>query len=384
MSLSVESNSGFGEAVTVVDEAVTDSFGRVFDALDARLDPERPIRRRIRVLEFEDMGAAWKPLWKERAYNLGQQHWPYLSTLRDWGETREGKIFYLTDAIGRRLSAVLSGNKGIGAQAAQAALEHLLISLESLHKRGLAHGDVRPERVLLVGEGERSEALLSDAEIGPLTWWSGGLVRDDGAVGYYPPEWKGKAAEPNPQADLYALGLTACETVLGRDAVTAVRRGTNGRQRIIGALKRARVSAPCRKTIGLLLAESLTRRPAHAGAALREWHRCQENARWRPLAALCVALALLIGFLLISGASSRGDLASRLAHAEGRVNELQGALDAERTRAAPELERLSDSLDSLHAKVDALQPAHPDLQAMPKPTAKELAKIEWMKASERS
>ncbi len=100
-------------------------------------------------------------------------------------------------------------------------LLQLLRTLAYLHAQGLVHGAVRPENLFL---NQRGEVLLADG-LG-LRLDGEGRVRDAGPcferlddqeTTYLAPEClDGKADRVGPAADLYALGLTILELLLGR------------------------------------------------------------------------------------------------------------------------------------------------------------------------
>lgn len=370
-----------GEHVTIVDQLFADSFGRVYEVLDARMDSDRPIRRVLRVVNSDEDGAAplWcEPYW-ERVHLLAKQTWPNLCTLRDAGQLSPGTPYYMFDACGPRLSDSLAGHKGVNRNAATLIVENLLIALEGLHLQGLAHGDVRPEQIAVAKDRDRTLALFAEPAIGPLTWWSRGGLLDNRAVAYFPPEWSGRAAEPSPQVDLYALGLVASELILGREALSGDKKLLPKR------LRKGKASAAYCRFVKRLLAESPSRRPADATAALQEWRSLHERARAFPLGLLTVVLTIFAAVLLLWGVHARGRAMQELARADGQVQELQSALDAERAKAITELHQKLDLIAS-DIRLTAPDPGQPPNPPKPdaSPTSEELAKQLWTKAWDES
>jgi serine/threonine-protein kinase len=138
---------------------------------------------------------------------------PGLVPILDAGEA-DGR-FYLATAYraGGSLAARLQREGRLPAGEAVALLRQVAAGLDALHERGIVHRDVKPENVLLDGDGN---AALTDF----------GLAKGDaytvltrpgevmGTLDYIAPELiEGAAAAP--AADVYALGCVAYECLTG-------------------------------------------------------------------------------------------------------------------------------------------------------------------------
>lgn len=265
------------------------TFGRVFEAVDARFDSERPVSRVVRFLELSSGAAAWKtPLLNRMGTMLGLQL-PYVGVLRDGGVI-DDIVYLVHDKHPHVLSNQLLTSKGISYRAATVITDQLLTGLAGLHAKGVAHGDLRPANVFLsesignVGDnGFNGWTWLGDTAIGGLRYWSKGDMLSSESSGYFPPEWNGDTHEPCPKADLYALGVVVCELLLGADAVNNARKKTQDSQGSLWKvlkpkLQRRKVGGTLWRWVELLLA-NVEDRPANASDLLRRQQRSQENAR---------------------------------------------------------------------------------------------------------
>lgn len=297
-------------------------LGCVFELSDKRLDSDRPAKRVVRFLSIENASTPWcKPLL-ERLRKLTSVGLPYVSVPLESGV--RGDVFYIIgDRYDDRLSDKLPENTGWDVVEANRLFKQVLTGLAELHNRGIAHGDVRTKKVYLSKAGTgRTTVWLADAAIGPMTWWSGGKLRDPDARRHYAPEWKGKTSEPSTKADLYALGLMACELFLGRKSGDAIASavGDTKRSVIKRDLRRAKVPRCTRKLIDALLTEDPQERPRDAMEALSIWERLERRDHWLMPVAVAVAVAAL--FLMIVMVRARST-ANKLVETEGQVADLR-------------------------------------------------------------
>ncbi|MFN7972468.1 MAG: ATP-binding protein [Acidobacteriota bacterium] len=93
---------------------------------------------------------------------------------------------------------------------AMLAARQLLEALDHVHGCGVVHADVKPTNVLSVGTGEGTTFKLGDFGLA-----SSGIGHARGTVLYMAPEVV-KGGAPDARADLYSLGLTLLECLLGR------------------------------------------------------------------------------------------------------------------------------------------------------------------------
>lgn len=98
--------------------------------------------------------------------------------------------------------------------ARQLALD-LLAGLAAAHERGIAHGDVKPENVLLAEDGTAKVAdfgLATGGDAGAVT------VTTHGTLAYLAPE-RVRGGPPDARSDVYAAALVIHRTIVGKPAI---------------------------------------------------------------------------------------------------------------------------------------------------------------------
>ena len=86
----------------------------------------------------------------------------------------------------------------------------LLDGLAGLHRRGLVHGDLKPANILVTDAAPRRAVLV---DFGMATWLAEGAFKG-GTPAFLAPELMA-GGTPSPRSDLYALGVTLLQAVLG-------------------------------------------------------------------------------------------------------------------------------------------------------------------------
>jgi tRNA A-37 threonylcarbamoyl transferase component Bud32 len=179
-------------------------FGTVYRAWDERL--QRPVA--VKVIDREH-GA---PRVTREAHAVARLTHRNIATLYELATDGE-RAFLVSELIeGETLRAV--GRRGelndnlvarVGADAA-AALTHA-------HRAGVVHRDVKPENILVDGEGEAKLVDFGIARIaGESTLTATGAVV--GTLAYMAPE-QADGLRPGPTADVYSLALTLYECFCG-------------------------------------------------------------------------------------------------------------------------------------------------------------------------
>jgi hypothetical protein len=169
----------------------------------------------VKVLTAADLDpVAFERFERERKALGSMSNHPNILTVYEGGVTRSGQAYLVTEyaprgTLGERLArrgpvpwpeAVVTGIKLAGA-------------LETAHRRGVVHRDVKPENVLLSDYGE---PLLGDFGIARITGGfetSTAIIR--ASVAHVPPEVLG-GERPRPSTDVYSLASTLLTVIWGR------------------------------------------------------------------------------------------------------------------------------------------------------------------------
>ena len=127
----------------------------------------------------------------------------------------EGFHFFVMDFWGgcNSAQAILEG--AISRETALEVIRHVGEALHHAHEQGLVHRDVKPQNILLDGEGK---ACLTDLDLVIAADTTGGTQTNAGLGTYLfaAPELMSDADCSGPEADVYGLGTTAWSAIHGR------------------------------------------------------------------------------------------------------------------------------------------------------------------------
>lgn len=191
-------------------------MGEVWRGADSELD------REVAVKVLKD-GAAKNETFLKRFRNeaknaAGLRH-PNIAQVYDYGEF-DGTPYLIMELVeGEPLSTILERERTLNERRLVTILRHTCNGLQAAHEAGVMHRDIKPGN-LLVQEND----LLKITDFGvsrgmdQTRLTATGMVM--GTAQYLAPELAlGKAATP--ASDLYALGIIAYESVIGRRPFTA-------------------------------------------------------------------------------------------------------------------------------------------------------------------
>jgi eukaryotic-like serine/threonine-protein kinase len=196
-------------------------FGTVYRAWDERL--QRPVA--VKVIEREQ----GPPRVTREAQAVARLAHRNIATLYELASDGQ-RAFLVSELIeGKTLRSLARGGEltdrlaaGVGADAA-AALTHA-------HRAGVVHRDVKPENILVTGDGEAKLVDFGIARIaGERTLTATGAVV--GTLAYMAPE-QADGLRPGPTADVYSLALTLYECLCGEHPL--IREGPAATARAIG------------------------------------------------------------------------------------------------------------------------------------------------------
>jgi len=238
----------------------------------------------------------------ERRHLAALAH-PNVARLYDAGRTDDGRPYFAMEHVDGEPLTAYADRRGLGLRDRLALFEQVCGAVQHVHGRGLVHGDVKPENVLVADDDEgRPVSKLLDFGVA-ARWRAGG----DGAGTTSPPAWRpftyGFAApeivaggEPTPAADVFALGKVLYELTR-----SPTRRGVP-----------AAVTEALRSTIVRATSDDATRRPATARDLLAQIRALPWDAPPPPrtdswvLGAALGALAALAGGVVFARIQGRG------------------------------------------------------------------------------
>lgn len=183
---------------------------------------------------------------------------PHILTIHDVGED-DGQVWLACELLdGPTLRAWSAGRPW------REVLTQLLVvgeALETAHRAGIVHGDVKPDNAIL---REGGAAVLTDFGLASR---EGAAVQVGGTAAYMAPELLA-GQQPTPRTDQYAFCVMACELLVGAP------RG------LMGALRRGMCEEPARRFEAM-------------GALLAAMRLATRRGRWAVLAAAVTSAALL-------------------------------------------------------------------------------------------
>ena len=186
----------------------------VYKAHDTRLDRDVAIKIiRTGAFPTDIFGEVLKRFERE-AKSLAKLSHPNIVKVHDYGE-HEGSPYLVMEYMpGGTLRKILG--QPIPWQVALRLLLPVARGVDYAHQRGIVHRDIKPANILIT---ETGDPMLSDFGIAKLfeadqTTHLTGTGMVIGTPEYMAPEqWDGN---PNPQSDLYSLGIVLYEMVTGR------------------------------------------------------------------------------------------------------------------------------------------------------------------------
>lgn len=182
-------------------------FGKVYEAWHLQLDRGFAIK----LLDTRHGGPELRQRFLEEARLMAGLASEHLVRASDYGELSDGRPYFVMELVqGRTLRHHL--RERIPISRAIEIAEELLEGLAEVHKRGVVHGDVKPENVIIGDEDDK--ARLLDFGLAQTSVVAGGGV--GGTPPYMAPELLLDGAPASPRTDVYAVGVVLYEMLTSR------------------------------------------------------------------------------------------------------------------------------------------------------------------------
>jgi WD40 repeat protein/predicted Ser/Thr protein kinase len=193
-------------------------MGIVYRARQIRADRTVALKV-IRPDRLEDLGPAKRHEWLERFRREGRigariEH-DSVVTVYDVGET-DGQYFYSMRYVeGRSLAETIREGLIPGRRAAS-YMEAVARAVHAIHAQGVVHRDLKPRNILL---DRQDRPYVTDFGLSRWTGDSDEMTQQGACLGtpsYISPEQAQDPARASPVSDVYSLGATLYEMLVGR------------------------------------------------------------------------------------------------------------------------------------------------------------------------
>lgn len=188
-------------------------MGEVYRAFDTNL--KRTVA--LKILPFDH---AARPggvdRFRAEAQAAARLSHPNVVQVHDWGESGATYFMVMEFVRGRNLREILGARGPLPPRQAADVMLEVLDALDAAHARGLIHRDVKPENVMVTGDGRVKVADFGIARAVEAQTMTGGLL---GTVAYVAPE-QVRGDRIDPRADLYSAGCVLYELLTGHRPFT--------------------------------------------------------------------------------------------------------------------------------------------------------------------
>jgi len=183
------------------------AFGQVYEAWHVELD--HPVA--IKVLTGGHGRAEVRQRFLEEARLMAGMSSKHLVRASDYGELPDGSPYFVMDLVkGKSLRHVL--RERLPLPRALELGEEILEGLVEVHRRGVVHGDIKPENIV-VGDDD-DQARLLDFGLAQTSAADGEDV--GGTPHYMAPEMLLERVPASARTDVYAVGVVLYEMLTGR------------------------------------------------------------------------------------------------------------------------------------------------------------------------
>jgi eukaryotic-like serine/threonine-protein kinase len=199
----------FAGRYEIVSALGSGSMGAVYRARDRELDDEVALK----VLSAEADGTAQAERARQEFRLARQITHPNVVRAYDFGEVEGLRFFTMEYVPGTTLRELVDRHAGLEPTPALQIAKQICRGLAAVHKAGIVHGDLKPQNVMVMGNGVAKLMDFGVARARARPDASGLLV--SGTPLYMSPE-QARGAELDDRSDIYSAGVVMFEMFTGR------------------------------------------------------------------------------------------------------------------------------------------------------------------------
>ena len=187
----------------------------VFRARDRSLD----VVRAVKLMSLADANEVLRTRMRDEAKAMANLEHPHICRIYDVGVDGEQDFVVMEYVEGGSLQDRLDNSGPMPPEAAISAILQVLAALEHAHAAGIVHRDVKPQNILVDGQGN---IRLCDFGIALVTRGDDRRTKTGMAMGslaYMPPEQRQDARNVDASADQYAAAATLYKLITNKTPV---------------------------------------------------------------------------------------------------------------------------------------------------------------------
>ncbi|CAF0805025.1 unnamed protein product [Didymodactylos carnosus] len=196
----------------------------VYRCIDTRISASESyddVKRREVVIKILDRVNKDRPIERMEAELITQSRINNKHLVSAYDIFRDDQYIYIVMeyVTGRELTSKIADRGSIHYRDAIFLFKQIMEGIKTLHGYSdqILHLDLKPDNIFLSADG--SNAKVADFGISMILDKTGGIISSDdvpmGTAGYICPDYRRKI-KPNPQFDIYALGIILFEMLTGR------------------------------------------------------------------------------------------------------------------------------------------------------------------------
>ncbi len=256
----------------------------------------RPVNIKLLPIEASEDEEFANRFQREAQALSGLRH-PGIVEIHDFGRTNEGQIYVVTDFVDGLELRRLVDETGLNPKLAWRVADEICEALHFAHSRGVTHGSLKPENILLTLDGrvQLDDFGLSRPAGEEEAICFSGLSSAFSAFEYCAPEQRDSRVDQ--RSDIFALGLVLYEMLTGRRLVGALDSSRPGQidRRVAAVIRKALQDAPVNRYQSAEAMKRDLESLSASGDSAPQGHGFWRNPA---LGVVVAALAVVSGFAL--------------------------------------------------------------------------------------